>query len=79
MTGKELKAIRHQLGLTTCELGTALGYRGNANTLSVSVRLYECGKRPIPPWIGRLVTMFERHGVPPDWTIPVFHSEFVSD
>jgi transcriptional regulator with XRE-family HTH domain len=79
MTGAELKAIRHRLGLSTRELGAAFGYRGNANTLSVAIRLYESGKRPIPPWIGRLATMFERHGVPPDWTIPVFHSEFVSD
>jgi transcriptional regulator with XRE-family HTH domain len=69
MTGRELKAIRHQLGLTTRELGAALGYRGNANTLSVAIRLYESGKRPIPPWIARLVAMFGRHGVPPDWTI----------
>jgi transcriptional regulator with XRE-family HTH domain len=79
MTGKELQAIRRALGLSARELGYALGYRGNENTVSVSIRLYECGKRPIPPWIGRLVTMFVRHGVPPDWTIPVFHSEFVSD
>lgn len=69
MTGKELKAIRKALGLSTRELGAALGYRGNPNTLAVSIRLYESGAREIPPWIGRLAEMFSRHGVPPAWTI----------
>lgn len=69
MTGHELKAIRRSLGLTTRELGAALGYQGKPNTLSVLVRRYECGDRPIPPWISRLAEMFGRHGVPPDWTI----------
>jgi transcriptional regulator with XRE-family HTH domain len=69
MTGHELRAIRRQLGLTTRELGAALGYRGNANTRSVAIRLYESGARDIPPWIGRLATMLGRHGCPPDWTL----------
>ena len=69
MTGKELREIRRALGLTTRELGLALGYRGNPNTISVQIRQYESGGRPIPPWIERLAIMFERHGVPPEWTI----------
>jgi transcriptional regulator with XRE-family HTH domain len=70
MTGPELKAIRRELGLSTRELGYALGYRGNLNTVSVMIREYErTNGRTIPPWIARLVLMFERHGVPPDWTV----------
>lgn len=64
-----MKAIRRQLGISTRELGTALGYRGNENTISVAIRLYESGKRDIPPWIGRLVEMFGRHGIPPHWLV----------
>lgn len=67
MTGSELKAIRRQLGLSTKELGRALGYRGNDNTISVQVRQYESDAREIPPWIERLAIMFGRHGVPPVW------------
>lgn len=69
MTGKELKAIRRDLGLSTREFGAALGYRGKPNTLAVSIRQYESGAREIPPWIARLATMFAQHGVPPAWTI----------
>jgi transcriptional regulator with XRE-family HTH domain len=85
MTGNELRSIRRSLGLTVRELGYAIGYRGNQNTVSVAIRLYEGDKRPIPPWIGRLAAMFGRHGVPPEWTLgpeekreqeSVFHSDF---
>jgi transcriptional regulator with XRE-family HTH domain len=69
MTGNELRSIRRSLGLTVRELGYAIGYRGNQNTVSVAIRLYEGNKRPIPPWIGRLAAMFGKHGVPPEWTL----------
>jgi transcriptional regulator with XRE-family HTH domain len=69
MNGSELRSIRRSLGLTVRELGYAIGYRGNQNTVAVSIRQYECEDRPIPPWIGRLVTMFGQHGVPPEWTL----------
>jgi transcriptional regulator with XRE-family HTH domain len=60
MNGQELRSIRRSLGLTVRELGYAIGYKGNQNTVSVSIRLYERGKRPIPPWIGRrLAAMLE--------------------
>jgi transcriptional regulator with XRE-family HTH domain len=68
MNGAELKAIRHQLGLTTLELGRAFGYRGSDNTISVQIRTYESGGRLIPPWIARLAAMFQRYGVPEGWT-----------
>ena len=63
MTGADLKAIRHKLKLSTTELGRALGYEGADNTVSVTVRRYESGMRPIPPVVAVLVGMFDRHGV----------------
>jgi hypothetical protein len=68
VTGAELKAIRHRLGLSTIALGRALGYEGSDDTASVTIRRYESDARPIPPWIGRLAEMFDMHGVPAGWT-----------
>lgn len=68
MTGAELKAIRHRLGLTTTQLGRAFGYIGSDTTASVTIRKYESEARPIPPWLGRPARMFDMHGVPPGWT-----------
>lgn len=70
MTGDELKAIRKGLGLTTLEFGRALGYQGNANTVSVQVRQMETDMKPVKPWIARLADMYRRHGVPAGWTDP---------
>lgn len=70
MKASEMKRIRHHLGLSTLEMGRAIGYVGAENTVSVTIRRYESGQREIPPWIGRLLIMFERHGVPPDF-LPV--------
>jgi transcriptional regulator with XRE-family HTH domain len=67
MPGEEMKAIRQRLGLSTVELGRAMGYVGADNTVSVTVRRYESGGRDIPPWLGRLLVMFDRHGVPDDF------------
>lgn len=67
MTGDELRAIRRALGLSLKDFGRALGYTGSPNTISVQVRRYEAGARDIPPWIARLATMYERHGIPPEW------------
>ena len=69
MQGKELKAIRHELGLSAVELGRALGYAGTDNSASVTIRRYEANLRPIPPLVDRLAKMFARHGCPPDWTV----------
>jgi transcriptional regulator with XRE-family HTH domain len=69
MNGQELRSIRRSLGLTVRELGYAIGYRGNQNTVSVQIRQYEGGHKTMPPWIERLVTMFGKHGVPPEWTL----------
>jgi transcriptional regulator with XRE-family HTH domain len=64
VTGPELAAIRHKLGLSLVQMGRALGYEGNRNTVQVAVHRYETDARPIPPWIGRLAWMYGRHGVP---------------
>jgi transcriptional regulator with XRE-family HTH domain len=63
MQPSELKAIRRQLGLTTRELGDAIGYEGSPNTISVTIRRYEAGMRPIPPWIATLVLYMQRFGL----------------
>lgn len=76
MTGAELKAIRHRLGLSTTALGRAFGYESSAITASGTIRKYESGQRPIPPWLGRLAIMFDRHGVPPEWT---FYAPDIND
>ena len=67
MTGSELKEIRHRLGLSSTALGRAFGYEGRDVTASGTIRKYESGERPIPPWLGRLAVMFDRHGVPSEW------------
>lgn len=63
MTPDEFKAIRKRLSLSTIEMGRALGYEGQDNTVSVTVRRYESGMRPIPPTVAVLVAMFDRYGV----------------
>lgn len=67
MTGAELKAVRHALGLSAFALGLALGYSGNRNTVQLAIRRYEHDERPIPPWIAHLAYMIGWHGVPDRW------------
>lgn len=67
MTGKQFHDIRKRLGLSLYDFGRALGYEGNRNTIQVAISRYEKGDRNIPPWIGRLAKMFDRHGVPDDF------------
>ena len=66
-TGDDMQRIRHQLELSTLELGRVIGYEGADDTVRVTIRRYESGRRPIPPWLGRLILMFERFGVPEDF------------
>jgi hypothetical protein len=63
MTGSEFVAIRKRLGLSTVEMGRALGYEGQDNTVSVTVRRYESGMRPIPPTIAVLMGIYGSHGL----------------
>lgn len=68
MTGDQFKSIRKGLGLSLRKFGQALGYSGNANTLSVHIRRYESGNREhIPEWIARLAIMYQRFGIPKEW------------
>lgn len=67
MEADEFKDTRKRLGLTLWDLGRAIGYTGNRNTVQVMIRAYEAGRRPVPPWIERLVIMFGRYGVPKDF------------
>ena len=67
MTGSELRAIREGLGLSLVGMGRALGYQGTRETLNAQMHKYESGARPIPPWIARLASMYQRHGVPEEW------------
>ena len=63
MTGPEFARIRKNLKLSTVEMGRVLGYRGKDNTVSVTVRRYEAGLRPIPPTVAVLMTWAERYGL----------------
>lgn len=67
MTGPELAAIRKKLGLSTAQLGRALGYTGEDAVVAGTLRKLESGHRPIPPAIARLATMYARHGIPDGW------------
>jgi hypothetical protein len=66
MTGKELRAIRRVLGLSTRQMGYALAYTGP--NVAGMVRSLECEQKPIQPDRARLALMFLWCGVPPDWT-----------
>lgn len=71
MTAAEMKAIRHKLGLSTTQLGRAFGYSGADDTASMSIRRYESTaektSRTIPNYLARLLRMYERYGIPPEW------------
>lgn len=68
LSGEELRTIRKRLGLSLEGLGRALGYLGARQTVKNTVHRYETGERkPIPPWIARLIIMFDRFGVPKDF------------
>jgi transcriptional regulator with XRE-family HTH domain len=63
MTGKEFRAIRERLGLTTAAWGRALGYCGTYATITRHIRHFESGARRIPPTIAVLARMYEQHGL----------------
>lgn len=66
MTGAEMKFHRKRLGLSTTKLGRAFGYVGTDTSVSGTIRKYESGQRPIPPWLARLLRMYAKFGLPPD-------------
>lgn len=67
MTGDDLKYLRGLTGLGVVEFGRALGYEGNDNTVSVTMRRYENDGRKIPPLVARLALFIAQRGVPGSW------------
>lgn len=67
MSGQDLQRIRKGLRLSIVEFARTLGYEGLDNTIGVTIRRFEAGKRELPPWVPRLTTMFQRFGVPEDF------------
>lgn len=65
--GQKMRAVRTRHGLSTFEFARAIGYRGKDSSLDCQIRRYELGIREIPPWINRLVLMFDAYGIPPKW------------
>lgn len=74
MTGDDLNEIRTRLGLSTAQFGYALGFSGSKSNVSTTIRRFEHGDKPVPPWIARLAIMFDRYGVPRE-----FHDEDGAD
>ena len=71
MTGHEFKAARKRMGLTVVQMGLLMGYDGNLNTISKTVRGYEARRSErVPGHIGRLVDLLVRTGLqalPLEW------------
>lgn len=63
-----MRRIRKQLGLSSLQLGRAFGYSGSDAATAMAIRRFETGGRALPVWLGRLMEMFEMHGVPLKWT-----------
>jgi transcriptional regulator with XRE-family HTH domain len=69
MTGQQLRAIRHALGLRACEMAAALGDQGNAKTRSEGQRRLEGGAKAITLAKARLAWFYARYGVPEEWIL----------
>jgi hypothetical protein len=70
MTGNEFEETRRRRNLSVVQFGLLLGYQGNTNTISRTVRGYQDrGDDTVPEHIGRLVTMLDQNwqSVPRDW------------
>jgi transcriptional regulator with XRE-family HTH domain len=64
MTPEKFRAIRRKAGLSRVELARCLGYDGEPETVRQQIAKFETGRRPISPWIIRLMMMFDCHGIP---------------
>jgi transcriptional regulator with XRE-family HTH domain len=69
LTGEELKAQREELGLSLSQLARACGYASVDNGVTL-LRRYERDEREVPPWLPRMLELFRRFGVPPDFIAP---------
>lgn len=64
----KLKEARHKAGLSQADFGRALGYRhADRTSVRIQVNDMEKGRKPISPIVARLIEMFRRFGVPPDF------------
>lgn len=63
MTGDEMRDVRACLGLSRVQFGNAIGYGGNYNTVDTTVKRYESGRNPIPPWIATRVRAMDQDGL----------------
>lgn len=63
MTGDDMARIREGLGLTRVQLGNAIGYNGNWNTVNELIKDYENSKRDIPNWIATTVRALDHDGL----------------
>lgn len=68
MTAETFRATRERLGMSQGDFAVALGYRSaDRKNLRQQVNDMEGGRKPITAQIERLVTMFDRFGVPQDF------------
>jgi hypothetical protein len=68
MTAAQFRAAWEASGLPQADYALALGYRSpDRKNLRQQINDMACGRKPIPPRIARLVEMFRRHGIPPEW------------
>jgi hypothetical protein len=70
MKGKDMRAIRHALGLRACEMAAALGDQGNAKTRAEGQRRLEGGAKAITLAKARLAWYMHRYGLPEEWIKP---------
>lgn len=62
-----MKELRLRNGLTTKQMGKALGYQGKPASLETIIKRFESGRRPIPKPVRLLVAMYDAYGIPSDW------------
>jgi hypothetical protein len=63
MTGDEMAEVRRRLRFSPVEFGREIGYNGNANTLSQTIRRYENGEKAIPPWVATAVRAIDSDSI----------------
>jgi DNA-binding transcriptional regulator YiaG len=63
----EMREVRELLGLSRFQIGTALGFTGNRYAIKNNVGRMERGQRQPTAQVSRLLEMYRRHGVPPEW------------
>lgn len=65
ITGRDLKRLREALGMSKVEFGVAIGYVGNDNTLTQTIRRIENGDREARPLAIEMAVLLS-HQLPGD-------------